>query len=590
MSEPARLENPVRVDPAGSEAATKPGRRFGASEWSNIAVIALALLLWAPRFSGPIDLRWDAGVYYLLGTSLAKGEGYRLASEPGSPSALQYPPLLPAFVALHQWALGTTDPAMVAPWLRSSYLALFVIYSLIVLALAKRYLSLGFALAATALCMLHIMTIFLSDLLFAELPFAVVSVLFVLVAAYGAPTSRPWAREMVSFALAAMGFLLRTTGVALLAAWVMEAIMRRRWRFAVVRGAFALVPIMLWQAYVERVRASDEYRRPAYSYQRAPYQYYNVSYAENVLLIDPFRPELGRLDGKGFATRWVMNLVGMPAALAEAVTAPNSFWQSALQRAKRLVGDHRVPPGVVWVPLLGMGALVLAGIVILARRGAWLTVFIILISVGLVCTTPWPAQFARYLAPLAPFLAIAALSPLSSVAASLRVREPRWSITIGRLALAAMLVPAFIVQAHTATWLFRGHQSEEAIWFVPGASQAEAVRSFFHDRSWRAWEQAVAWIDTHAPADAIVATTSPHLCYLLTGRRAVLPPMEIDPAHARQLLEAVPVSYIITDAFSYPIDSSRRYALPAAEGDPAAWGVEYEVDNTRIYKHTGRTQ
>ena len=30
-------------------------------------------------------------------------------------------------------------------------------------------------------------------------------------------------REMASFALAAIGFLLRTTGVALLAAWVMEA-------------------------------------------------------------------------------------------------------------------------------------------------------------------------------------------------------------------------------------------------------------------------------------------------------------------------------------------------------------------------------
>ena len=178
-------------------------RRFGADHWSSIAVIALALLLWAPRFSGPIDLRWDAGVYYLLGTSLAKGEGYRIASEPGSPEALQYPPLLPALVALHQWALGTTDPAIVAPWLRSSYVALFVIYSLIVLALAKRHLSPGFALAATALCMLHIMTIFLSDLLFAELPFAVVSVLFALVAASRVPTSRPWAREMASFALAA---------------------------------------------------------------------------------------------------------------------------------------------------------------------------------------------------------------------------------------------------------------------------------------------------------------------------------------------------------------------------------------------------
>ena len=186
-----------------------------------VAVVALALLLWAPRLSGPIDLRWDAGVYYLLGTSLAKGEGYRISSEPGSPEALQYPPLLPALVALHQWVWaqrtlrswrrGCGGPTPPCPWPTHGRSAL-----------AKRHLSAGFALAATALCMLHIMTIFLSDLLFAELPFAVVSVVFALVAASGLPTSRPWVRETASFALAAAGFFLRTIGVALLAAWVME--------------------------------------------------------------------------------------------------------------------------------------------------------------------------------------------------------------------------------------------------------------------------------------------------------------------------------------------------------------------------------
>ena len=296
MSEWARLENPVQVDPARSKYAASPLRRFGADHWSSIAVIALALLLWAPRFSGPIDLRWDAGVYYLLGTSLAKGDGYRVASEPGSPEALQYPPLLPALVALHQWALGTTDPAIVAPWLRSSYVALFLIYSLIVLALAKRHLSPGFALAATALCMLHIMTIFLSDLLFAELPFAVVSVVFVLVAAMACrPRGRgcerwrrlPWPRQ---------DFFLRTTGVALLAAWVMEALIRRRWRLAVARAALALCPSFYGRHMWSECARPTNTAVPLTTTNGRAYQYYNVSYAENVRLIDPFRPELGRLE------------------------------------------------------------------------------------------------------------------------------------------------------------------------------------------------------------------------------------------------------------------------------------------------------
>src|SRR3954464_15807907 len=89
---------------------------------------ALALSVWAPRLRGPIDLRFDAGVYYLLGTSLAEGKGYRILSEPGEISAVQYPPLLPAFVAVHQKILGTNNPEVVGQWLRFSYCLIFTMY------------------------------------------------------------------------------------------------------------------------------------------------------------------------------------------------------------------------------------------------------------------------------------------------------------------------------------------------------------------------------------------------------------------------------------------------------------------------------
>ena len=35
-------------------------------------LLGFTVLIWLPRFEGPIDLRYDAGVYYLLGTSLAR--------------------------------------------------------------------------------------------------------------------------------------------------------------------------------------------------------------------------------------------------------------------------------------------------------------------------------------------------------------------------------------------------------------------------------------------------------------------------------------------------------------------------------------
>src|SRR6476619_3532729 len=39
--------------------------------WPQGIIVALVVLLWVPRLTGPIDLRWDAAVYYVLGTSIA---------------------------------------------------------------------------------------------------------------------------------------------------------------------------------------------------------------------------------------------------------------------------------------------------------------------------------------------------------------------------------------------------------------------------------------------------------------------------------------------------------------------------------------
>lgn len=48
-----------------------------------LVLATLATLCWVPRLKGPIDLRWDGAAYYVLGTALAEGKGYRLLNEPG---------------------------------------------------------------------------------------------------------------------------------------------------------------------------------------------------------------------------------------------------------------------------------------------------------------------------------------------------------------------------------------------------------------------------------------------------------------------------------------------------------------------------
>ena len=60
--------------------------------------------------------------------------------------------------------------------------------------------------------------------------------------------------------------------------------------------------------------------------------------------------------------------------------------------------------------------------------------------------------------------------------------------------------------------------------------------------------------------------------------------MEPDPARARRLLEAVPVSYVVIDELKF-LDMSRRYAHPAVEGDSLGWHPVHSVKGTQIYEH-----
>src|SRR5262245_61803384 len=97
------------------------GKRGQTCKADLLLLLALSVVivsLWIPRWAGPLDLRWDGAVYYVLGTSIAEGKGYRLLNEPGEIEAIQYPPLQPLLAAAPQMVLGTSDPVIVGRWLK----------------------------------------------------------------------------------------------------------------------------------------------------------------------------------------------------------------------------------------------------------------------------------------------------------------------------------------------------------------------------------------------------------------------------------------------------------------------------------------
>jgi hypothetical protein len=546
------------------------------------------LLLWlavsVPRLQGPIDLRWDASTYYVLGTSLAEGKGYRLLNEPGEIKAVQYPPLLPAIVAIQQRLMNTSDYFKVGWRLRVIYFVLSGVYLVAVYILARQLLAPTQALLVSAVTGLSFNSFFYpSETLYADLPFSLSCIGFLLCQR---KSDRPsFAAAQGVFAGAA--YLLRTAGIVLLAAWVAESLIRRRWAQATVRAGIAAVPILAWQIYVWQVTRSDEYRRPAYSYQRAPYYYANVTYGENSSLLDPFQPELGRTKHRDLFGRVARNAAAIPMGLAE-----GAWFSMPLLRYPLAKLHHKLPivlpirwqefvPHAFSACLVAVGLLSILGAVLMARERDWFMSLYFALTIALVVLVPWQSQFWRYLAPLAPLTLIFLTVASAAIGCWLRRRRSEKS-SAAILLPTGFLAVMLTVQIIIATPFLRGLLP---VSYYDGMGNERVLGLLTYEPHWHALDRAFEWVRENAPPDAVIATSVPQLAYLRSGHKAVLPPFEPDPEKASRLLAEVPVSFLILDTLGRP-PISDRYAAPVVAHQPERWRLAYSApkDGARIYE------
>ncbi|MCI0354868.1 MAG: hypothetical protein L0099_07510, partial [Acidobacteria bacterium] len=344
---------------------------------------------------------------------------------------------------------------------------------------------------------------------------------------------------------------------------------------------------LLWQAHGFRVTSSPEYQQPTYAYQRAPYYYSNVSYFENVQLIQPFVPELGRATAGDMARRAALNLIALPVALGEIVSAPAGFWRWPLRKANEWAGSTVLPLGLIDIPLALLGysvlaCLVVGGALLMARR-EWFIPLYLTASAGMLCLIPWPEQFNRYLAPLMPFLALLLVSALVSIGEACRRRWPGQWGKVGAWCGVLVLTISFFLEGLALLGTYVGGLNSVKYQDVLGNETVH--RLFFYDPEWQALDASLEWLRRRAgPAD-VIATTVPHSAYVRTGLRAVLPPLEANAEEAQRLLDSVPVRYLVLDELRYP-RISQRYAEAVVEKRPDLWKQVYVAPRgqARVYE------
>jgi hypothetical protein len=412
-----------------------------------------------------------------------------------------------------------------------------------------------------------------SNLCLTEIPFALATMLFM---RFNSQEEDSRVSRLLAALFAAVAYLLRTAGIALLAAWVGEAVFRLQYKKACLRLTFALIPVLAWHAYVLDVESSTSYLHPAYTYQRADYLFYNVSYARNLSYQDPLRPERGKASFGDVIARFRNNLTRMPTTLGESVSTQQEYWplllEWVLKPVKNLPGTWRILKTRPEALATLLGILVLAGVLLQFIRGSLLIPLYTTAFLLVVCLNPWPKpHWGRYWMPLAPFLALALVECLSAIRRYVSEIPLGHMKSVGSIVLPAVIGLILTVQVFALYDLYARSTGDVVSYDRHG--QPTRYRLFSYGNEYRALDQGLDWLRARAKPADIIATPLPHWAYLRIGLKAVMPPAERDLGKMQEFLDSVPATYVVVAQSG--VDHTRDYTLPLLQGAPSRWAHVY---------------
>ena len=202
-------------------------------------IILLFILVLHGRWSpGSLGFFHDDSLYFSSARSLASGAGYTMSSVPGEPAQTKYPVFYPWLLSLI-WRVWPVFPGNLYPafWLSVLAGCAFVVGSFVLLRqLGTREKP---ALALVCLAGFHPVVQILSGSLLSDMTFLALTVWSLVLAETGLCKQREgiqvfWNPWVVASLLAALAVMARSIGVAVGLGIVATALLRRRYRAALV--------------------------------------------------------------------------------------------------------------------------------------------------------------------------------------------------------------------------------------------------------------------------------------------------------------------------------------------------------------------
>jgi hypothetical protein len=405
----------------------------------------------------------DDAMYVVLAKSLASGHGYSWLHLPGAPAATHFPPGYPAVLALLWWISPAFPVNLIVFKLANALFGAAAAVGVAALVRARFGMSPvgsgAFAIAA----LVGAPTLALGALVMSEPLFLALLIATLILAerAADAPARR---RDLIVIGLlAGATTLVRTHGIALVAAIVLLFCLRRRFKEAAIVLAASLVMLLPWQLWV----SAHSGILPAS--MRGNYESYGA------WLMDGLRAQ-----GVGLVGRTALRTTNELATMFGALVAPY------------------LPAAGRFAALGALAAIATIGVRSLWRRAPIAGLFLAIHAVIVVCWPFTPARFVWSVWPLVLLLPVLGARELLAW----RPSAPR----LRAFRVAALAAVAWLACGY-ALYNVRGYH--DRAWATVPQNFAQRVTPL------------LGWVAAHTSRDAVLATESEGPVYLYTGRHAV---------------------------------------------------------------------
>ncbi|MEK7833270.1 MAG: glycosyltransferase family 39 protein [Acidobacteriota bacterium] len=466
----------------------------------GFALAAAAFLaVYLLRLDRIVGLFVDDAWYALLAKSLATGQGYQLINSP-SPGILPvYPPVYPFLVSL-VYRLWPDFPNNVLLLKSVSVVAMFVVG----VASYKHFkrdrqwphlLSLVCALTVTLMPGLVFLA---TSSAMSECVFTAFQLLAVLVieSAARAEDGKTETRNVIlGGALAAIAFLTRSIGLAVIVAGFIYLLKERKWRSAAVFTLAVMIVAGPWMLYSRNHQPTAEQRteQGGMIVQDYSVQFWQQRAGDT----SSGKIELGSLPDRMWSN--AMKIVGNNTIM---IFAP------MFHRSPKISGEETLETGKTSHGLsYPLSLFLLLGFAFSVKRR--LAVAEITVALSLLITCAWPWDTFRFLLPLTPFLLVYLLEALRgtrdfiSEKMELKAPVPPWRA----MAVVTGLLLALFIYDHSVYLAKRSDLSRAE--YLPW-------RAIFDENL-----EALNWIKEKTPEDAVVCSLNPAMVHLFTGRKSV---------------------------------------------------------------------